>query len=112
MSTLGLPDGRTIDVTVTGPEDGVPLIFHHGTPGSAGQVRSIQRAAHGVGLRLVTYSRPGYGDSTRQPGRTVASVVDDVAALLDHLGADRCLTAGSSGGGPHALATAAGLPDL
>lgn len=111
MSALTLPDGRHVDVTVTGPEDGVPLVFHHGTPGSAVQVRSMQRAAHQHGLRLVTYSRPGYGDSTRLAGRTVASVVGDVAALLDHLGADRCLTAGWSGGGPHALATAAGLAD-
>jgi pimeloyl-ACP methyl ester carboxylesterase len=38
-------------------------------------------------------------------------VVPDVAAVLDHLGADRCLVAGKSGGGPHALATAALLGD-
>lgn len=112
MSPVDLPDGRTIDVTVTGPDDGVPFIFHHGTPASGVQLGAFRRAVHGRGLRLVTYSRPGYGDSTRQPGRTVASVVDDVAALLDHLGVHRCLTAGWSGGGPHALATAAGLPDL
>lgn len=111
MSAVELPDGRRLDVTITGPSDGVPMIFHHGTPGSAVQVGAYRRAAHERGLRLVTYSRPGYGDSTRQPGRTVAAVVDDVAALLDRLGADRCVVAGWSGGGPHALATAAGLPD-
>ncbi len=111
MSTVDLSDGRRLDVTVTGPADGIPLVFHHGTPGSAVQIRAIARAAQEHGLRLVTYSRPGYGDSTRRPGRTVASVVADVAALLDHLDARRCLVAGWSGGGPHALATAAGLPD-
>jgi pimeloyl-ACP methyl ester carboxylesterase len=37
-------------------------------------------------------------------------VVDDVAAMLDHLDADRCVVGGWSGGGPHALATAALLP--
>lgn len=111
MRALTLPDGRHLDVTVTGPEDGVPLVFHHGTPGSGVQLRSMRRAAAQHGVRLVTYSRPGYGDSTRLAGRTIASVTDDVAALLDHLGADRCLVAGWSGGGPHALATAAGLAD-
>ena len=35
----------------------------------------------------------------------------DVAAILDHLGADQFVTAGRSGGGPHALACAALLPD-
>jgi pimeloyl-ACP methyl ester carboxylesterase len=97
-------------VTVSGPADGVPLLFHHGTPGSAIQPRAMRQAAHERGLRMVTFSRPGYGDSTRLPGRTVASTVDDVTAVLDHIGADRFLVAGRSGGGPHALATAALLP--
>jgi pimeloyl-ACP methyl ester carboxylesterase len=111
VTSLRLPDGRRLDVTITGPADGTPLVFHHGTPGSTVQLRTITTAVHDHGLRMVTYSRAGYGDSTRLPGRTVASVVDDVAHLLDHVGADRCLVAGWSGGGPHSLATAALLPD-
>jgi len=94
---------------VSGPADGLPLVFHHGTPGAATPVRAVERAAHARGLRLVTTSRPGYGESDRQPGRTVADVVDDTAAVLAELGADRCLVAGSSGGGPHALACGARL---
>ncbi len=35
----------------------------------------------------------------------------DVAAVLTHLGAPRCLVAGWSGGGPHALATGSRLPE-
>ncbi|MDQ1512802.1 MAG: hypothetical protein QOC59_644, partial [Microbacteriaceae bacterium] len=66
-------------------------------------------AAAARGLRLVTYSRAGYGASARNRGRTVADVVPDVQAVLDHLGADRCVVAGWSGGGPHALACAARL---
>jgi pimeloyl-ACP methyl ester carboxylesterase len=71
----------------------------------------LARGAHARGLRLVTWSRPGYGVSTRRAGRSVADDVDDVADLLDHLGADTCLVAGWSGGGPHALAAGALLPD-
>jgi pimeloyl-ACP methyl ester carboxylesterase len=111
VTAISSPDGRVLDVQVSGPEDGVPLVFHHGTPGSVTPVRMVQRAAAARSLRLVTYSRPGYGSSTRQPGRDVAAAAADVATVLDHLGTDRCLTAGWSGGGPHALATAVLLPD-
>lgn len=102
--------GRVLDVMVSGPEDGLPLVFHHGTPGSVAQSRSLQRAAHARGLRLVTFSRPGYGSSTRRSGRSVADVVSDVGAVLNRLDVSRCLIAGWSGGGPHALATGALLP--
>ncbi len=111
VTTLRTPDGRSLDVAADGPGDGVPLLFHHGTPGSVVPVRAMQRAAAARGLRLVTWSRPGYGSSTRRPGRRVVDDADDVAAVLDHLGADRCLVAGWSGGGPHALASAARLPE-
>jgi len=104
-----LPDGRRLDVRVSGPADGFPLVFHHGTPGAATPVRALERAAHARGLRLVTTSRPGYGDSTRQPGRAVVDVAADTAAVLAAIGAERCLIAGWSGGGPHALACGARL---
>ena len=110
MTIIDLPDGRSLDLDVTGPENGMPLVFHHGTPGSVCQFRAIQRGAHDRGLRLVTFSRPGYGASTRQPGRSVVDVAADVAAVLAHLAAPRCVVASWSGGGPHALATGARLP--
>jgi pimeloyl-ACP methyl ester carboxylesterase len=112
MAELTLPDGRTLQYEVTGPIDGRLLVFHHGTPGSVTQMRALQRAAGDRGLRLLTYSRPGYGTSSRHEGRTVADAAADVAALLAHLGVDRCLVAGWSGGGPHALATGALAPDV
>jgi pimeloyl-ACP methyl ester carboxylesterase len=112
---MGVPDqircsdGRWLDIRVSGPVDGVPLLFHHGTPGAATPLRALERAAHARGLRLVTTSRPGYGSSTRQPGRSVVEVVADMGNVLDALGATRCFVAGWSGGGPHALACAARL---
>ena len=104
-----LPDGRRLDLRVSGPAGGFPLVFHHGTPGAATPIRALERAAHARGLRLVTTSRPGYGDSTPQPGRSVVDVVADTAAVLAAIGAGRCLIAGWSGGGPHALACGARL---
>jgi pimeloyl-ACP methyl ester carboxylesterase len=104
-----LPDGRRLDLRVSGPAGGVPLVFHHGTPGAVTPLRALERAVHARGLRLVTTSRPGYGDSTPQPGRSVVDVAEDTAAVLAAIGADRCLVAGWSGGGPHALACGARL---
>jgi pimeloyl-ACP methyl ester carboxylesterase len=109
VEAIVLPDGRRLDIRVSGPADGVPLVFHHGTPGSVLPFRAVERAAHERDLRFVTSSRPGYGGSTRQPGRTVADVVADTEAVVTSLGAERCLVAGWSGGGPHALACAARL---
>jgi pimeloyl-ACP methyl ester carboxylesterase len=109
---IDLPDGRRLDVAVSGPADGLPLVFHHGTPGARTPVRAIGRAAHARGLRLVTFSRAGNGSTTRREGRRVVDVVDDLAALLEALDAERCLVAGWSGGGPHALASAARLPQV
>ena len=111
VTFIELSDGRLLDIRVSGPEDGTPFVMHHGTPGSLVPFRSIEDAVHRRGLRLVTYSRAGYGGSTRKPGRVVADIAADFAALLDHLGAERCVTLGWSGGGPHALAVAALLPE-
>lgn len=112
METLTLPDGRLL-AHDTGPGDpGLPVVVaHHGTPGAGTRDRHLDAAAVAAGVRVVTFSRAGYGGSTRRPGRSVADVAADVAALLDHLGVERCATIGASGGGPHALATAALLPE-
>jgi pimeloyl-ACP methyl ester carboxylesterase len=109
VEQVQLPDGRRLDVRISGPADALPLVFHHGTPGAATPIRALERAVHARGLRLVTTSRPGYGNSTRQPGRSVVDVVADTDAVLAALGAERCLTMGWSGGGPHALACGARL---
>jgi pimeloyl-ACP methyl ester carboxylesterase len=54
----------------------------------------------------------GYGESSPQPGRTVADTAADVRAICAELGIYRLATWGFSGGGPHVLACAALLPDL
>lgn len=111
MTNLHLADGRTLEYLVTGPADGTPLVLHHGTPSAAIFHEPAVEIATRHGLRTVIYNRPGYAGSSPQPGRTVAAAAADVAAVLDDLGADRFLTLGWSGGGPHALACAALLPD-
>jgi pimeloyl-ACP methyl ester carboxylesterase len=105
-------DGRKLHVVEAGKAGGVPVLVHNGTPGSARLHVSWIEDAEARGIRLLSYDRPGYGGSTPLPGRSVASAVEDVAAIADELGLTRLATWGASGGGPHALACAALLPDL
>jgi pimeloyl-ACP methyl ester carboxylesterase len=108
------PDGRTLEVLVAGPEDGFPLVYLHGTPTGIVADPEFADTAASRGLRLIGYSRPGYGESSpRSDGSTTATVADDatdVATILDHLGHDRFVALGWSGGGPRSLACAAMLP--
>jgi pimeloyl-ACP methyl ester carboxylesterase len=110
--SVATPEGRTLHVAEGGDPNGRPVIVHGGTPGGAEPLRDAWADdARERGLRMISYDRPGYGPSTSQPGRTVARAASDVAAIADTLGFDRFATWGASGGGPHALAVAALLPE-
>ena len=108
-------DGRTLEVLTGGDPDGFPLLYHSGTPTAAVSYPSFDAAVRDLGLRLVTYSRPGYGGSTPRPyvetGPRISDDVLDSRAILDHFGIDDFVTLGWSGGGPRALACAALMPD-
>lgn len=109
---VATPDGRVLKVLEDGDRMGRPVLVHNGMPNSrllfAPDVRSAQR----LGIRLISYDRPGYGGSTRRPGRSVADCAEDVRAIARALDIDRMAVWGISGGGPHAIACAAVLPDL
>ncbi|MGI8716170.1 MAG: alpha/beta fold hydrolase [Solirubrobacteraceae bacterium] len=111
MRAVNAGDGRTLAYEQIGDPSGVPIFTIHGTPGCRLSARhpdpSLISAA---GLRLISYDRPGYGRSNRHRGRSVVDCVSDVAAIADALGVDRFAVIGVSGGGPHALAIAARLP--
>jgi pimeloyl-ACP methyl ester carboxylesterase len=109
---ITLRDGRTLHVYDEGDPSGRAIVAHHGTP-SSGRLHPDSIAdARARGIRLIGYDRPGYGvSSSAQPGRSVGDAAADVAELLDQLGVDRFATWGHSGGGPHALACAALLPE-
>jgi pimeloyl-ACP methyl ester carboxylesterase len=111
MHTVITADGRGLTVREGGDLAGVPVLAHAGTPGSSMLYGPHVRDAEEKGIRLFSYDRPGYGSSTRNKGRSVADCAQDVAAVCDALGIERFCVRGISGGGPHALATAALLPD-
>lgn len=109
-SIVTAPDGRELGVCHWGDPEGARLFWLHGTPGSR-LLRQPGTAYLDRGLHVVTYDRPGYGLSTRQPRRNVADAAADVAAIADSLGWDQFAVAGVSGGAPHALAATALLDD-
>jgi len=110
--TIPTKSGREIRIIEMGQPDGVPVLVHNGTPGSKLLYHPWVEDALARGIRLIGYARAGSGGSTSHPGRAVASVADDVAAIAQALGINRLLVWGISGGGPHALACADLLPDL
>ena len=111
FETVTTADGAVLEYLVSGPADSRTLLFQPGTPNAGAAFRAIVEPAAALGLRTVSYSRPGYGQSTPRPGRSVADAVADVETVLDAAGAQEFVTLGWSGGGPHALATGALLPE-
>ena len=110
--TVTAADGRTLMVEVGGDPDGLAVLAHNGTPNTRHLYGPWLEDAAQHGIRLMSYDRPGYGGSTPQPGRTVADCAADVRSIAEALGVERLAVWGASGGGPHALACAALLPDL
>lgn len=90
---------------------GHPVLWHHGTPNTGHPPAPLFAVAERLGLRLVGYDRPGYGGSTPSPDRPVSSAATYAVAVGAALGLERFAVLGHSGGGPHALACAALLPD-
>ncbi|MFI7443619.1 alpha/beta fold hydrolase [Nonomuraea indica] len=103
-------DGRVLAVEEWGAPDGTPVFYLHGTPVGRLARHPDDALFTGLGIRLITFDRPGLGGSTPRPGRRVADGADDVAAVADALGLDSFPVYGVSGGGPHALAFAARHP--
>jgi pimeloyl-ACP methyl ester carboxylesterase len=108
---LTLRDGRELAWRWWGDTGLTPVLKLQGTPGSRLFRNHDPQVQRDLGVRYLMADRPGYGGSSRKQGRGVADFADDLAALLDAHGLDRVPVMGTSGGGPHALAIAAQLPE-
>jgi pimeloyl-ACP methyl ester carboxylesterase len=106
-----LRDGRTLAWRWWGDHGATPILRLQGTPGSRLYRHPEPDMQRNLGVRHLLADRPGYGGSTRLPGRGVAGIADDLVALLDFHKLDRVPVMGTSGGGPHALAIAAMHPE-
>ncbi|MER7249525.1 alpha/beta hydrolase [Kribbella sp. NPDC000426] len=97
-------DDRVVDVWEGGDPAGSPVVFQHGTPSSRLQASLGDAAAKSCGVRLISFSRPGYGGST-YTAPSLASVAHDTLQVADQLGVGEFAVLGASGGGPYAIAT-------
>ncbi|MBO0693976.1 MAG: alpha/beta hydrolase [Acidimicrobiaceae bacterium] len=111
VRTVQMPGGRALAFAESGRPDGFPVIYHHGTPGSRLEQWPDRPTLAQLGVRLVTFDRPGCGRSDPLEGRTLLDVAADVERLADHLGLERFAVSGMSGGAPYVLATAYALRD-
>ncbi|GAA3523758.1 MULTISPECIES: alpha/beta fold hydrolase [Streptomyces] len=102
---------RLLSFETSGDPKGHPVFLLHGTPGSRVGPHPRASVLYKLGIRLVSYDRPGYGESDRLEGRAVCHAAADVEAIADHLSLGQFSVLGRSGGGPHALACAALLPN-
>jgi len=107
-ATVGHVDGLAVHEV---PGDGsAVLLWHHGSPQTGAVLPPVLDAARARGWGVVSIARPGYGGSSRAPGRTCADVATGIAQVLASRGVERVVSVGASGGGPHALACAAAMP--
>lgn len=108
--TIRLRDGRKLAYTEHGDLPGKPVFFIHGNPGSRLVRHPDETIVQGLGARVITPDRPGFGLSDFQPRRTLLDFPDDIAQLADALGLDDFAIFGVSAGGPHVAACTYKLP--
>ena len=111
---LELADGRTLYAYDTGADDAagrLAVSWHHGSPNIGAPPEPLFSDAERLGIRWVSYDRPGCGGSTRRLDRDVASAAGDVSAVADTLDIERFAVMGHSSGGSHALACTALLEE-
>lgn len=106
--THTLTDSRILGYSSYGPDNGYPLVFFHGLPGSRLDALSLSKLDpdNSLGLRIIGIDRPGMGLSSPHPNRTLLDYPSDVKSLVRYLGLKEYKILGVSGGGPYALVCA------
>jgi pimeloyl-ACP methyl ester carboxylesterase len=110
MPVTTLADGRRLAYDVMGDPNGPAVLALHGTPGSSRQLACLDKPARDHKVALILPDRAGYGGSTNDPSRTIASGARDLGQLIEHLQLGHAAVIGLSGGGPTALACGVVLP--
>ena len=110
---LDTPDVHRIYWETSGDDDGVPVVFVHGGPGS-GTSPAQRRFFDPERYRIVLFDQRGSGQSTPHGelrDNTTAHLIADMEALRTKLGIDRWLVFGGSWGSTLALAYAEAHPE-
>lgn len=104
-----------------GNPKGYPVIWFHGLPSSRLEALLLDPIAKEFGLRIIGFDRPGFGMSSFIEWKSYKDYLESVKILALALNLQRPTSpttstlrfavVGWSGGGPHAIATAALLPN-
>ena len=107
-----LPNGRQIDYSVFGAEEGEPLLFYHCQTWGDVWFREAVDAATEAGFKIVAPLRPGFGQTTLYDGNFSDPRVfaHEIKLLLDYLEIDRAPLISVGAGLVHGLAAAALMP--
>ena len=108
---LNTDDHRVVGFAEFGDPSGTPVITCHGGPGSRLSPKRNAKEAAAAGFRLIGIDRPGYGESSPLPGRSIADWTNDALAVADYLELKNFFVEGTSTGGSYSLATASAAPD-
>jgi len=106
--TVALTHAGAIEYAQAG--EGDPLLMIHGAGGGYDQGLMVGRD-FGQGFRIIAPSRFGYLGTALPDDASVSAQVEAHAALLDHLGIDKCVVTGVSAGAPSALEFALRYPE-
>lgn len=109
--TTTIAGSRELRYAEYGDPNGSPVVFLHGTPGSSRLAALFGSIAEESGVRLLAPDRPGFGESSPWPERSVQDAPRFVTPVLDDAGVDTAGLVAFSGGSPYALATAATVPE-
>ena len=107
--TMTTDSGVVVGLYEYGDPAGEPVVVFHGVPACGAGFAFADQAARSCGVRLVAPDRPGVGLSAPAAAPAVGCYPALVAGLARGLGIERFAVWGYSGGGPYALACAAGL---
>ncbi|KAK6534415.1 hypothetical protein TWF281_005740 [Arthrobotrys megalospora] len=110
LESLLLSNGRTLTYRTYGPPNGTPLFYLHGSPSSSLEAAALIPHLSSRNVRIIAPNRPGFGQSSQQPNRTLTDHAQDVLAIADSLNIQKFRVIGLSGGGPYSLACAHAIP--
>src|SRR3954447_2791470 len=116
-----MPDSRPFEVdsggvTIAGETigEGPDVVLMHGLTATRRYTVMGSKALPRAGYRVTTFDARGHGESSPARDRRAyeyRDMVEDLGAVLDHLGADRAAVGGASMGGHTAMGYALAFPD-
>lgn len=108
---LNLRRGRVLSYAIYGSPVPKTTVFYFHDFLSCGKEGKIwHTAASNLNIRLISADRPGMGDSSYDPDRTLLTWPKDIVALADSLKIQRFYVIGLGSGGPYALACVKEIP--